>query len=133
MQYFEGFIELEPYPKERPRYSQKTRKPYTPFKTKKYELDLSIKLKVMFGENLPMEGAISAQIVFYLTKPKSISKKRKYPMVKPDLDNLCKSFFDACEKGGILVNDSRIVDQIIKKRYAEGMNPGIEFIIQTLP
>lgn len=65
-----------------------------------------------------LDGPLSLEATFYLVRPKSKPKKRLYPDTKPDLDNLEKAVCDALE-GLIYVNDSRIVDKVVRKRYGD--------------
>lgn len=52
-----------------------------------------------------------------MERPRSVT--RPWPSVKPDLDNLLKSFFDAWEKSGLLKNDSLITRVDAEMVYAE--------------
>ena len=126
---FSGVIPIEPQPKERPRFSRKTGRAYTPINTRQFEAMLIFQLKKLY-KRPPMDGPLEAVLVFYLPKKPSIPKKRIHPHTKPDLDNLCKAFYDAAEKAGIFVNDSRVVKQTHTKRYAEVMGPRIQFEIK---
>lgn len=97
MKTFKLFIPIEPVPKARPRLG-KAGNTYTPKKTSDYER----KLKSFFEEawkkdTPPMEGPIMAEVWFYVTRPKSVPKKRRYPDTKPDLDNFEKAVFDALD------------------------------------
>ena len=91
------FIPIEPLPKERPRLGR-FNNTYTPPKTSKYEKILKTYFQEVWGNDAPpMQGAIMADVCFYLTRPKSVPKKKEYPDTKPDLDNLEKSLFDALD------------------------------------
>jgi Holliday junction resolvase RusA-like endonuclease len=48
-------------------------------------------------------------LVFYFAPPQKMPKGRTLPAVKPDLDKLCRSVFDAC-KGILWVDDGQIVE-----------------------
>jgi Holliday junction resolvase RusA-like endonuclease len=65
----------------------------------------------------PLEGPLAVEITFYLTRPKSKSKKVIWPIVKPDLDNLIKPFMDALE-GVIFRRDAQVVEQRVAKHYS---------------
>ncbi len=69
----------------------------------------------MFKQDI-FKCALSVKVTFYLTKPKSCGK-RQYPEVKPDLDNLCKSFLDGCN-GIVWEDDSLICELIARKEYS---------------
>ncbi len=63
-----------------------------------------------------MEGALGLNLVLTFTKPKT--SKRKYPSVRPDLDNYCKMICDSAN--GILYKDDAQICQInIMKCYGE--------------
>lgn len=66
----------------------------------------------------PFDDACVVHVTFLLARPKSIPKKRRYPHTNPDLDKLQRALLDGLVDGGLLVNDSRVVDINAKKRYA---------------
>lgn len=90
---------------------------YTPDKTGAWENSVKIQAR-RHRPKEPLDGPLMAELTFYLPKPSTKPAKILYPDVKPDLDNLAKSIFDALE-GEFFVNDSRFVDQILRKRYGE--------------
>lgn len=63
------------------------------------------------------DGAIVLSLVFYLPKPASASRKVLYPTKRPDLSKLVRSTEDAL-KGVLWVDDSQVVDLLVRKRYA---------------
>lgn len=67
------------------------------------------------------DGAVIVEATFYLPRPKTV--KRKYPSVKPDLDKLMRALGDGMTDGGLLVDDSLIVSQLIHKRYSDAVTP----------
>ena len=112
---FRVFLPVEPRGKQRARVLRSGRS-YTPKETK--ETENLIRL-FLVRENPPMyeTGALSLKVYFHILKPKSVSKKRLYPSVKPDIDNLTKTIFDSLQ-GICFKNDSQIVDLCAYKRYA---------------
>lgn len=132
MKSLKGYIQIDPLPKGRPIYSRKNHTVRTPFKTRIYENELKFHLKQMTVGKKPMDGPLESNLVFFLRRPPSIKKSRKVPSVKPDLDNLCKAFYDAAEKAGVFTNDSRIVKQTHEKYYADGFMPKIQFHIRNI-
>lgn len=134
---FSGFCDIEPVPKERPRFNSYTKTAYTPTNTKRYEELVRKFLEREYPQNtFPMSGAIIAQLIFVLPKPKSVSKKTINVAVKPDIDNLVKSFLDACDfnkkilsnnnkyiQAGVFENDSRISELHAKKIYVSDKFP----------
>jgi len=109
----EFVFNIDPVAKGRPRFTRGGRA-YTPERTRKFTNELIAMMQWQVGE--PLEGALKVEIVFYMRRPKSV--KRKYPTVKPDLDNLEKALYDA--GNGILWNDdSQIVTHTVSKYYAD--------------
>lgn len=121
-----GEVFVEPKPKGRPRFAKRGNfvKAYTDAKTKGYEQVVRNQLRHSFAES-PLEGAIAINLIFFLPRPKSVKKnKRPFPTVKPDLDNLVKSFLDAAN--GILFKDDNLIVEIVAvKRYADNSKPRI--------
>ena len=66
----------------------------------------------------PIDRAVFVDVWFYFTRPKS-RKKTDMMNVKPDIDNTVKAAIDGACDGGMLTNDSRIVDVFIHKRYGQ--------------
>jgi len=88
---------------------------YTPEKTKAAEEMIKIYLQ---ANHAPLfKGAVSVHLIFDFIRPKSVSQKREYPTVVPDLDNLTKLVLDAANKI-LWDDDSQIVQIYAGKRYA---------------
>ncbi len=119
--FFEHIFHIEAIAKGRPRFSTRggfTRS-YTPAKTRDFEGTISQMARAAVGRHFqPLEGALSAEITFYLPRPKS-AKKRLYPSVRPDTDNFLKAILDGISQI-VFVDDGQIVDIIAQKRYAPG-------------
>lgn len=101
---------------------------YTPTATAHAEniiRDRVMQCKEFYGTEVP----IRLKAIFYLERPKTTPKKRVYPVVRPDWDNLAKLLTDSLEKF-IYKNDAQIVDCYIQKRY--GFPPRIELNIEQL-
>jgi len=118
-------LEIDPIPKGRPKFTKQGRC-YTPKKTKEFENELYFMAKDIYkGE--PLEGALHIDISFYLRKPKTV--KRKYPHVKPDLDNYIKGTLDALN-GLLYLDDSQVVTITASKAYRS--SGGIEIKLKKL-
>lgn len=107
-------IDIEPQGKQLPfRYRGFTIKDK---KTRSYEATLRNLLRSQFVDS-PFTGPIALKVIFGVTRPPSVSiKKRPLPCVKPDLDNMIKSL-DSCT--GILWEDDNLICRIIaEKQYA---------------
>lgn len=63
----------------------------------------------------PIDGSLEVEIVFYLTRPASVT--RLLPNVKPDLDKLIRGIFDGLK--GFIADDARIVRVTATKLYAD--------------
>jgi len=106
-------LPIDPTPKLRSR-STKLGFHYTPIKTKKFEYDLKILIQAQW-KSAPLEIPLELAIIFQIKRPKSISyKKRPYPSVKPDLDNLEKSCLDACNN--LLWRDDALIIKVTKEK-----------------
>lgn len=85
----------------------------------------------------PLTGPLSCRLVFVMPRPKSlIWKKREMPrrrhIIKPDADNLCKSFFDALT-GQVFIDDTQFCEVYIEKWIASGdEQPHVEAILEQL-
>lgn len=115
---FEGFIEISPIAKGRPRMSTITGKAYTPKKTGIYERQLkNILLQKHYNcKMIPKDYPICVQVHFLLPPLKTI--KKHYPTTRPDIDNLFKAFADAAN-GILWADDSQIIEALISKKYAD--------------
>lgn len=79
------------------------------------------------GHYEPFDVALALVVVFYVTRPKSASK-RESPEVKPDLDKLVRAIGDAGEKV-VWRSDSRIVKTMSEKVYADARPPGVQVAV----
>jgi crossover junction endodeoxyribonuclease RusA len=78
----------------------------------------------------PMDGALEVELWFYLPKPSSVS--RDYPSVMPDADKLARAVNDGLTKGGAIVDDSRIVNLLVYKRYSVNGWTGVHVTISSI-
>lgn len=87
-----------------------------------------------------LAGPVTVGITFYLARPKShygtgrnagVLRKSapEFPGVKPDIDKLVRSTFDAITTVGAWHDDAQVVDTFLSKRYA---SPTVD-IGRTLP
>lgn len=112
--------------KERPRYSTKTNRMYTPKRTSTFEE----KVRSAFLEkyNIATEVSIKAfkaKIVAVFEPPKSASKKKKEELLfkidytkKPDADNIAKAILDSLN-GLAYKDDSQVSALLVLKDYGE--------------
>ena len=123
-------FDVDPKPKQRPRVNTKTRRAYTPEATRNYERFIRDLTKLQWGKSKSIEKPIKMDIVFHMKRPASVPpRKRKYPSVRPDLDNLEKALIDAMQ-GIVFVDDSQIVTKTSSKVY--GIEGRIEVKLREL-
>jgi len=77
------------------------------------------------------ETALSIVVTFYLPRAKSLPKRVKYPIKKPDDDNLMRPVQNVLQ-GVVYDNDSRIVDKHIKKRFHPEGRCGVHLIVEEI-
>jgi len=75
------------------------------------------------------ELPVAVRVVFYLTRPPSIPKRRQIPTVKPDLDKLVRAALDALT-GVIFTDDAQVADLVVAKRY--GLPARAEITVRIL-
>lgn len=116
---------------------------YTPEKTRNFEEAIRFEFMASNCEPMPVypkEVPLKVIVVVGVAIPQSYSKKKQemcrkgllVPSKRPDLDNICKSVFDALqgEKGSggyAFVDDSQIVAIHAQKLYSE--KPFVEVVI----
>ena len=89
---------------------------YTPANTRKAESELRRRLKeCMHGRQL-FEGPLAVTIALVFKRPKT--SKRKYPSVRPDLDNLAKLTTDSAN-GIVYRDDAQICQLYLQKSYGQ--------------
>lgn len=62
-------------------------------------------------------GAVDLSITFVFPRPKA-AKNRDFMAVKPDIDKLQRSTFDALKDAGVFVDDSRVCSVFAEKVYS---------------
>lgn len=112
--------------KQRPRYSSKTHKMYTPTKTSTFEE----KVKWSFKSKYNVETELStkpfkATIIAVFKPAESLSKKKKQELLtkvdytkKPDADNIAKIILDSLN-GLAYKDDSQVSALLVLKDYGE--------------
>ncbi len=125
----ETTILVEPTPKARPRFGiTKTGKRYTYSTQKTAHSEAMIRESVMrLGKYFPAGTPVRLEATFYRNRPKSLAKRVKLPVSRPDWDNYAKLLMDSLEKF-VYANDSQITTALIKKRF--GSPPRIELKLE---
>ena len=75
-----------------------------------------------FGQGEAFAGPVTVEVDFYFTHPKT-GKRRPTHSVKPDIDKLLRSTFDALKDAGVYEDDSRICSVVARKHYANEHSP----------
>lgn len=114
---------------------------YTPKATEDYEKHVGehalhqLRTVPVEGDQLYLpiqDSRLLLQLRFNLPRP--VSVKRKYPTVKPDIDNLVKAILDGLVKHLVIQDDAPITDMVTMKRYANADHPeGVEVDLTALP
>jgi Holliday junction resolvase RusA-like endonuclease len=71
--------------------------------------------------------AVSVSIIFWLTRPKSVT--RQYATGTYDIDKLTRAVLDSLESAGVIVNDNLVVDLTVRKTYADDHEPGMQVTV----
>lgn len=99
---------------------------YTSEKTASYENLVKVKAEEAMVGRQVIDGAVSVAIELYVTPPASWSQKKQraalagevFPTSKPDMDNVIKGLFDACNEI-VWRDDKQVADLQVTKRYAD--------------
>lgn len=78
----------------------------------------------------PLAGALLLRAEFALTRPKTVT--RDEPTVPPDIDHLERALSDALTMAGAIRDDALIVETRMRKRYADGVSPGVRFALERV-
>jgi crossover junction endodeoxyribonuclease RusA len=65
-----------------------------------------------------MAGAVSVELTFHLLKPRSVPKRRVWPVVKPDIDKLARAVLDGMT-GIVFRDDAQVCILLVNKVYAD--------------
>jgi crossover junction endodeoxyribonuclease RusA len=80
-------------------------------------------LSAMQGSGWTPPAQVTVSIDFMLRRPPSAPKRRVLPCVKPDLDKLVRSTFDALTTSGVVTDDATICELHARKLYAAPGDP----------
>lgn len=87
-----------------------------------------------FAPEEPMDGPLFMSVTWSWSYPKSWSNKKKHgehwKTTKPDTDNLQKALKDVMEELGFFVNDSRVCEELVRKKWSD--MPGIDIILEEI-
>lgn len=119
------FMRIPPVAKARARVTKKGA--FNPRKTELAQHEIRFCLN---SERAPkFSGPLAMTLVFSFIKPAGVPRKRNWPTVKPDLDNLIKMVCDSANT--ILYDDDKQVVRVTAEKiysYREGIDLTIETI-----
>jgi len=84
-----------------------------------------------WGDVAPLDEAVWLSTTFYLPRPRSAPRARLYPDRLPDIDKLARAVLDSLT-GVVFVDDARVVDLVVSKRYATDLPQGARIIVGRL-
>ena len=86
-----------------------------------------------FKPKKPLSGPVKVRLVFYLTRPKTVTReKRPLPITKKaDVDKLTRTILDIFS-GRFYEDDSQVVDLGAYKRYADDRDPGVDVRLEEI-
>ena len=110
--------------KERPRYSAKTHRMYTPTRTSSFEEKVQWAFKSKYNiQSEPSTKPFKAKIIAVFKPAESLSKKKKEELLfkinytkKPDADNIAKAVLDSLN-GLVYKDDSQVTALLVLKDY----------------
>jgi len=114
-------IPVLPEPKPRPKVMKtKSGKVFTVTPGKSSRTEMMIRAWVLERADGKFPGGVPLRLeaVFVVPKPKSVPKKRKFPVSRPDLDNYLKLLKDALNKY-LWEDDAQIVEVRARKEYGD--------------
>lgn len=74
-------------------------------------------LAAMTDDWQPIDSPVEVWVTFYLPAPKTLPKRVYYPTKRPDADKLARSTLDALTSAGVYLDDSKVTDLHVLKRY----------------
>lgn len=111
--------------KQRPRYSAKTHRMYTPTKTSTFEEKIKWAFKAKYNVQTELSTKpFKAKIIAIFEPPKSLSKKKKEELLygeytkKPDADNIAKIILDSLN-GLAYKDDNQVSELLVLKQYGD--------------
>ena len=117
-----------PVAKGRPKFARRGNfvTTYTPEKTASYENLVKVTAMQAMGGRPVIDCAVTVGIDLIVTPPASWSQKKQraalsgeiFPTSKPDIDNVVKGIFDACNDI-VWRDDKQACDVQVRKRYGE--------------
>jgi Holliday junction resolvase RusA-like endonuclease len=89
--------------------------------------DAVVEAMIASGDLSKFDNAVRVEAVFYLTRPKTVT--RKHPIKPPDTDKLARGLLDGMKP--CWLDDSLVVRLEVSKKYAVGQ-PGVAVTVTSL-
>jgi len=110
---------------------------YTPAKSASWK-SLAVEALCCAWDGPPLDDVCSVEVVAVFSRPKRLLRARdpdeRLPHDrKPDGDNIAKALLDAMQAAGVLRDDARVSELVVRKRYAarhEG--PRVEVVLTRI-
>jgi len=103
---------------------------YDPAASRSWKTDIKLQvLKDRPRDLVPALGALILTLTFFLPRPRSLPKRVRHPIRKPDADNLAKAVKDAL-RGIIYKDDAQVITLHVAKVYHEA--PGVEIVLEEV-
>jgi len=96
--------------------------PHTSRDWKRTVQAVAIETRKQEGASWPLTGPVMISFSFFMPRPKSLPKKIRDHIKRPDWKNLVAGTEDAL-KGIVWLDDSQVVFAVVDKRYATQENP----------
>ncbi|HLO41661.1 MAG TPA: RusA family crossover junction endodeoxyribonuclease [Phycisphaerales bacterium] len=86
----------------------------------------------------PWDGPVELDVTFWFERTQELERHKHgagelLHTVRPDLDNLVKAIKDVMTDEGVWIDDGRVCDTVIRKRYvARGHGPGCRVIARLI-
>jgi Holliday junction resolvase RusA-like endonuclease len=75
----------------------------------------------------PFEGPLDIDLRFLISKPKTKPKYKRFPDVKPDIDNFVKACFDAMAKI-VFRDDAQVCRLSVQKEYSQTVGTEVRVV-----
>jgi Holliday junction resolvase RusA-like endonuclease len=110
-------------------------------RTSAWQLAVAWTAKVAVGSSPPLEGPVSVKAVFFMPRPKSLSRRVRWPVArKNDIDKLERTILDGLTNAGVFRDDGQVVYVTKVKAFAGGVAdpagetgvPRLELVVEAL-
>lgn len=82
----------------------------------------------LHARSVPMVGPVYVELSFFLPRPKQ-PKHPVFPIVRPDIDKMTRSIYDALKDAQIYKDDSQVCASAQRKVYAID-RPGVHILVR---